>query len=319
MSKKFPYAIVLTHDVELVSLRELPWHSRTLWGFVFRGIVQNYARLLRREISVIQYLSGFLSGLLMPLMKLGLMADPVRQSFKRMLDIERKHSVRSSLYFIPVPGHAGKKPNGAKAPADRAAHYRIQSMGEILRRLERGGWEIGVHGIDSYRQPEAARRELKAMSELLGHNPAGHRSHWLYTIGDRSWEILRQAGFSYDTSYGSNDEIGWPGGKSAPFEAFPSHGFVVLPINIQDDALLDPAKMGLDPQQAWQKISALIDEAKEKRAVLTVLWHTHSFSAPRFWEDIYEKTILRAKEDEALIMPAIQFIRRWQRDREAKT
>lgn len=314
MTAKPPYILVLTHDVELLSLRELPWYSRTLWGFVLRLIGENFARALCKEISLSQYLRSFLSGFFVPLAKVGLMTDPVEQSFKLMLGIERKHAVRSTLYFITKSRYPGRRPNGQKAPSNRAAYYRLESLRVMLRRLQAQGWEIGVHGIDSYCDIEAARREFQTMSNILGHREIGHRSHWLYSKGHRSYNILRDAGFAYDASYGSNSDIGWPGGKIWPFRPFASHGFAVLPLAVQDGALLCPSNQGLRADEAWNRISELIREAKQRGGILTVLWHTHSFSAPRYWGPIYERAVLQAKADGAPIVTAKQALALW-RDR----
>lgn len=303
------YAVVLTHDVEMLSLRELPWRSRTLWGVVFRLVVENSVRFLRRHISARQFLLSCLSGWFMPLIKLGLFSDPIERSFQEMLRIERKHGVRSTLYFVTQPGVAGKAPNGHNAPSHRAAHYRLDALAETLRRLEQEGWEIGVHGIDSYRELHAARQEFRALSTILHHKRIGHRSHWLYSKGGTSWEVLRQAGFTYDASYGSNRRFGWPEGRRGPFRPFSPHPFTVLPLNIQDIALLEPGRIGLTPRKAWKQIHGLLREAKESGAVITILWHTHSFSAPRYWGTLYEKLIAQAKQDGARIMPARDAVR----------
>jgi peptidoglycan/xylan/chitin deacetylase (PgdA/CDA1 family) len=304
-----PYTMVLTHDVDILSLRELPWRSRTLWGFVFRLIIENSARFLGRHISARQFLLSSLSGWFMPLIRLGLFSDPIERSFQEMLRIERKHGVRSTLYFITQPGVAGKRPDGRKAPSHRAAHYRIHTLVSTLRRLEKEGWEIGVHGIDTYHDVEAARHEFLALSAILHHERIGHRSHWLYGKGATSWEILRQAGFAYDASYGSNRRIGWPEGRRRPFRPFSPHSFTVLPLNIQDIALLEPGTIGLDPDKAWQQTQDLLREAKEHGDVITILWHTHSFSAPRYWGNLYEKIIAQGKQDGARIMRAQDAVR----------
>jgi hypothetical protein len=250
VTNQSPYILVLTHDVDLLSVRELSWRSRTLRGHIFRCVFGNVARLLRRRISFRQYLDGLLSGVSVPLIKAKFLADPIEESFRTMLEIERRHGVRSTIFFIPEARNPGKIPRGAEAPTRRAADYFIERLRERLRRLEEEGWEIGVHGIDSYRDLEAARREFEMMSEILGHRNIGHRSHWFYSKGMDSWSILRQAGYAYDASLGSNYIIGWPEGKKDPFRPFAGDPFTVLPLPVHDAPILDQAKMNLDPSEA---------------------------------------------------------------------
>jgi peptidoglycan/xylan/chitin deacetylase (PgdA/CDA1 family) len=311
MNARPPYILVLTHDADVLSLRELPWSSRTLWGVILRCLIGNVVRLLRGRISLSQYLRGLLPAALLPLVKSQILADPIEGSFRKMLEIERQHGVRSTLYFIPEANLPGTAPSGRAAPSHRAAYYSIQRMRQCLRQLESEGWEIGVHGVNAYCDLGAARRELQAVSGALGHNGLGHRSHWLYSKGRFSWELLRDAGYSYDASYGSNFHVGWPGGKRWPFRPFPDHPFAVLGLNIQDETLLHATRRNLSHQDAWRRISALMGDARRRGGVLTVLWHAHSFSAPRYWADTYEKIISQAKMDGVPIVPARKAIALW--------
>jgi len=311
MNARPPYVLALTHDVDVLSVRDLPWTSRTLWGFAARCLVGNVVRLWRGRISFSQYLRGLLPGALLPLVKSRILADPTEESFKKMLEIERRHDVRSTLYFIPEANLPGTAPSGRAAPSHRAAYYSIQRMRHCLCLLESEGWEVGVHGVNAYCDLGAARRELQAVSSVLRHNGLGHRSHWLYSKGRSSWELLRDAGYTYDASYGSNFHVGWPGGRRWPFRPFPDHPFTVLGLNIQDETLLHATRQNLGQQEAWRRISALMGDARQRGGVLTVLWHAHSFSAPSYWADTYERIIAQAKTDGAAIVPAKEAIALW--------
>lgn len=313
MNARPPYVLALTHDVDVLSVRDLPWTSRTLWGFAARCLVGNLVRLGRGRISFSQYLRGLLPAALLPLVKSRILPDPIEESFRKMLEIERRHGVRSTLYFIPEAKFPGTAPSGRKAPSHRAAYYSIQRMRRRLRQLESEGWEIAVHGVNAYCDLGAARRELQAVSSVLRHNGLGHRSHWLYSKGRSSWELLRDAGYTYDASYGSNFHVGWPGGRRWPFRPFPDHPFSVLGLNIQDETLLHATRQNLSQQEAWSRISALMEDARRRGGVLTVLWHAHSFSAPRYWADTYEKIISQAKMDGVPIVPAREAIALWRK------
>jgi hypothetical protein len=131
--------------------------------------------------------------------------------------------------------------------------------------------------------------------------------HWLYRTPGM-WKHLDEAGYSYDATFGWNDRVGFPGGKYIPFESEGAKTLMVLPLNIQDGALLEREHRNLSADKAWQKIETVLDEAKAKKAVVTVLWHNNSFVAPRFWGEIYEQIIQQAKADGARILTAGQVV-----------
>jgi peptidoglycan/xylan/chitin deacetylase (PgdA/CDA1 family) len=230
--------------------------------------------------------------------------DPWWESFCIMLEIEKRYGVRSTLFFIPFPRRPGHTPKGKRAPNNRAAYYELEDYRSLLQQLERDGWEVGIHGIDAYRELESAKAELEAIRRLLpGKNRMGIRMHWLYHLGNKTWKILEAAGYAYDATFGWNDRVGFPGGQYRPF--IPKEiSLVVLPLNIQDGALLGEWHQFLEKHEAWQRAEQVLTEAKEVGAVVTVLWHNNSFAAPRYWGWLYERILQRAKKDGACICRA---------------
>jgi len=309
MAKKAPYILVLTHDVDALSLKELPLSGRTFWGFVYRSLVLNFWRFLRHDLGIREYLQSIMYVLLLPLIKLGLARDPWRESLHRMLEIEKQYGVRSTLFFIPIARTPGHTPAGKRAPSNRAAYYELKAYAGLLQQLVGGGWEVGVHGIDAYRDLECAKAELQAFRQLLPeNNMVGIRMHWLYHLGEKTWSILEAAGYTYDATFGWNDRIGFPEGQYRPFRPKGISNLVVLPLNVQDGALLGEWHQFLNNEEAWKQVECLLMEAKKLGAVVTVLWHNNSFVAPRFWGWLYERIIQRAQQDGAYICRAIDVV-----------
>ncbi|MDI6880393.1 MAG: hypothetical protein QMD16_13670 [Desulfitobacteriaceae bacterium] len=305
MAKKAPYILVLTHDIDSLSLKELPLSGRTFWGFVYRSVILNFWRFLRHDIETREYLQSLLYVLLIPLIKLGLARDPWQEGLHRTLEIEKRHGVRSTLFFIPFAKTPGYTPEGKRAPNKRAAYYELKACADLLQHLERNGWEVGVHGIDAYRDLESAKAELEVIRRLLpGKDRIGIRMHWLYHLGERTWRILEAAGYAYDATFGWNERIGFPSGQYRPFIPEGMNKLVVLPLNIQDGALLGEWHQFLSKQQAWEQVEQVLTKAKEVGAVVTVLWHNNSFVAPRYWGWLYELILKRAREDGAYICRA---------------
>jgi len=84
------------------------------------------------------------------------------------MDIEIRHGVRSTFFFL----NESKRTNPLKP-----ATYKLTMGGynihdrrivEIVRKLSRGGWEIGVHGsFDSYLKEGLLAREKRSSKALL--------------------------------------------------------------------------------------------------------------------------------------------------------
>lgn len=306
---EFPYILVPTHDIDVLSIKELPLSGRTFWGFVYRCLVVNFRRVLSQRLSLREYLDSLKQVLLLPLIKVGLAPDPWEKGLKVILEIEKRFGVRSTFFFIPFSKQPGHTLEEKPAPANRAAHYKLEEHKDLLLQLERDGWEIGVHGIDAYLDLESAKAELEALRKLISDKrKIGIRMHWLYHRGKETWKVLGEAGYAYDATFGWNDRIGFPDGRYGPFKPEGVKNLVVLPLNIQDGALLGEWHQFLENEEAWHQVKQVLDEAKRHKAVVTVLWHNNSFVAPRYWGWLYEKIIQKAKEDGALICRAIDVV-----------
>lgn len=301
-----PYTLVLTHDIDALSLRELPLLGRTLWGFLYRCLVVNTRRFVHGGLPARDYVDSLSCVLLLPLIRVGLAGDPWQKSIEIVLDLERKLGVRSTFFFIPFPRRPGHRADGNRAPRNRAAYYNLVGEGELLQRLESGGWEVGLHGIDSHIDERSAREELLALRTALpSRDTVGIRMHWLYHRGAPSWRALDKAGFAYDASLGWSDKVGFPDDRYRPFAPEPGRDLVVLPLVIHDVALFGGRHKLARRREVWQRVEEVLQLAEEKKAVVTVLWHNNSFVAPRYWGWLYEALVRRAQKDGACICRAI--------------
>ncbi len=294
-----PYTVVLTHDFDSIELKELPLTSRTFWGFPYRCAFTNLRRFCRRGMSLVEYCDSLMWGLSTPLVKLGIRPDPWLSAIHKLIELEESLGVRSTLFLMPFHNEAGHLPDGTGAPGKRAAHYRLEHWAECLRSLAQNGWELACHGIDAHVSIEAARREYVRCSEIFGSSHVGLRMHWLVST-DRLWPNAKAAGFAYDATFGWNDRIGFPEDKDRPF-IDPSSGLPVVPLHIQDSALLGEWRLGMTRREASRAIHRVMDEAARREAILTVSWHENTFGPPWYWEDPYVELVTRAKLDGARI------------------
>lgn len=299
------YTIVLTHDVDHLAQRNVPLWSRESGSFIKQCIFSNFSRLLKKDINGLTYIKSFLAGKSLPLVKLGVVTDPMAKCLLRILAIEKEYNVRSTFYFIPFKETPGLVHSEEPASMYRGADYDVRKYKKLLEELEEGGWEVGIHGINAHISSDKAAEELEVFKTLLPKKTKwGMRIHWLYQPGDL-WKNLKDAGYYYDTTFGSNEEIGF---KENRFHPFKKDGIWVLPMNIQDGALLAPWHKHLTREQAWGEIQTVLDMAKEKQAVVTILWHNASFGAPRFWDRLYCKIIEEGRKQGAQFLTALQAV-----------
>jgi len=303
------YTLVLTHDIDVLSVCELPISGRTLWGFVYRCLLVNLRRFIIRRLSLQEYMNSVKGVVLLPLVRRNLARDPWRQSLTVMLDVERRLGVRSTLFFIPFSRYSGHRNLGNPAPRHRAAHYELAQFQDLIRELDRDGWEVGLHGIDAHLDTYRAKEELNAIRVVVPHRQRiGVRMHWLYLTEEQSWKAFEDAGLAYDASLGWNDRVGFPRGQYQPFVPQGLQSLVVLPLVIQDNAVLGGRNQYAGREEAWHRVEQVLQLARRERAVVTILWHNNSFVAPRYWGWLYEALIQQARKDGARICRAIDAV-----------
>ena len=73
--------------------------------------------------------------------------------------------------------------------------------------------------------------------------------HWLYWK-EASPKVLEDAGFTYDSTFGYNDAIGFRAGTTQPFCPLGAERLLELPLNIQDSAMFYSDRMMLSETEA---------------------------------------------------------------------
>jgi peptidoglycan/xylan/chitin deacetylase (PgdA/CDA1 family) len=300
------YTVVLTHDVDVIALEDIPVSSRSFWGFPYRCIMQNLRRARKGDMSLVEYLGSCAWGVGCLLTKVGIVPDPYLASFHRMISIERDYGVRSTLFLMPFAGKSGHISDGSRAPSKRRAHYELEEWRDFFALLGAQGWELGCHGIDCHMSPESAKLEYQRMANMFGPRPMGLRMHWLVS-NSHLMANAKAAGFMYDSTTGYNEDAGYPKEWARPFIDHRT-GLPIVPLHIQDSAILGEWRLGLSRQDAISKINDIMDEAARQRGVLTVLWHTNSFGPPRYWGQVYVHIIKRALSDGARIVRACDVV-----------
>ncbi len=295
-----PYAMALTHDIDILSLKEMPL-GRTFLGYYYRSSIVNWRRRRAGKISRGEFAQTLWEMFRTGAARLGLGTDCWQKSLARLRSIEQRLDVRSSLYFMPFASTPGHGRVAGMAPANRASYYKVSEKASLLQELEQQGWEVGVHGIDAWHSTAEARSEFEQICGLTGRTDLGVRMHWLYFNAPASFSCMDQAGFLYDSTFGFNEVAGFRAGTLQPYHPLNCGRLWELPLHIQDGALLGEEHGGLSRGDACAKAGQVLDWARKLGGAVSLLWHNQSFAAPRFWGEVYERLVEDAQKDQAWI------------------
>ena len=275
----------LTHDVDNGGIKNHK-ADHTIVGFLYRAVIISVGRFLGGEYSLESMIRNWKAAASLPLVYLGFVSDYWR-SFKEYVQIEREHP--STFFLVPFKGREGRVLSGS-APCIRAVKYEASDLKDEIEYVLCHGGEIGVHGIDSWLDAEAGRGELDKIRKLTGETEIGVRMHWLYHCPD-SCSFLEDAGYSYDSTSGYNECIGFRAGTLQVFKPLNVKNLLELPMHVMDTALFYPDRMNLKAAEGVQAINECIKEALEHGGVLTLNWHDRSIAPERLWGWAYIKAL----------------------------
>jgi len=283
-----PFAVCLTHDIDHPVFRN-HCTDRTMIGFLYRSTLGSVWDLLRGRKSVSAVARNLLAVLRWPFVYLGLLPDPWREALVAYGKIER--GLGSTFFAIPYGARPGSSlpgtTSGVSAPRARGAGYDLAEIEPELRALNREGAELGLHGIDAWSDQGAARDEAARVLRLTGESSLGVRMHWLYFDPERSPAVLDDAGFTYDSTCGFNEAVGFRAGTAQVFRPPGATRLLELPLHVMDTALFYPGRMHLDAEEAKRLVLLIIGHLAASGGVLTINWHDRSVAPERCWDEFY--------------------------------
>ncbi|MFC7231059.1 polysaccharide deacetylase family protein [Saliphagus sp. GCM10025308] len=234
--------------------------------------------------------------------------------FEEIMALEDDLGVRSTFFFLNEQNlFRDKSPREWLRPANWkhfVGRYEITdpAIADVIRELDAGGWEVGLHGsYESPDDPVRLREEKSQLERILGHEITGGRQHYLRLTRPDTWEIHRELGLRYDASLGSTDEVGFRHGYGLlrPFD----DEFAVFPLTAMEVALLGPET---DLESARERGYELLREAERNDAVATLLWHPRFFNEDEFggYRQLYVDLVEYAQERNAWVGSCTEFLRR---------
>jgi hypothetical protein len=283
--------VSLTHDIDQP---RVCYHKfdQTMFGFLYRAVIASVIQCCRARRSLRQVAANWKAALSLPLVFAGIVKD-----FWNQLDryLELENDLASTFFVIPRKGDAGVDPQGRTNPR-RASLYAASDIADDVKKLLRANREIAVHGIDAWRDSVKGREEREQIQEITGMAEIGVRMHWLYFDSEAAL-TLEKAGFSYDSTVGYNETIGYRAGTTQVFKNPNVNRLLECPLHVMDTALFYPSYMNLSKDGARAAIRPLIENLTKFGGVLTINWHDRSLGPERLWDDAYITLLhdLRAK------------------------
>jgi hypothetical protein len=253
-----------------------------MWGFLYRSTVGALWRFLEGRMRLTRLLKSWSAATSLPFVFLG-WAEDFWNPFPWYLDVEKQ--LPATYFLIPFKGRVGEHVPGRHATR-RATAYDVTDILRWTATLMDKGCEVGVHGIDAWHDATKGRAELARITAITGGRSVGIRMHWLLSDATTA-STLENAGYSYDTTAGYNETLGYRNGTTQAFRPLATRTLLELPLHIQDGALFYPHNLDLSEAEAATHCSPLIAHAQSSGGVLTVLWHDRSHGPERFWGDFY--------------------------------
>ena len=250
--------------------------------------------MLRGRVPVRHLLINWAAVARLPFIYLGLAKD-FWYEFDRYLDIEK--GLDSTFFVLPFRDKPGRTVSGS-APRIRASGYGAADIAERIQTFASAGREIGLHGIDAWIDTVKGQEEMAQITNITSAKSTGVRMHWLY-FDDNSPVVLEKAGFSYDSTVGYNQTIGYRAGTAQVYKLLQTHHLLELPLHIMDTALFYPDYLNLTFEEADRRIGIIVDYARQFGGAITFNWHDRSIAPERLWGEFYTSLICGLKQNGA--------------------
>ncbi len=157
-----------------------------------------------------------------------------------------------------------------------SSNYPLDAVRGTARRLDKMGWDIGLHGdFGTHDSPAEMRKAVKRFTDGMGIKPRGLREHYLRFDFGKSWRVMEDTGFEYDTTVGKNDTLGFRLGLATPFhppdERWRPMRLLELPLSLMDTTLWGYLKKS--EEEGLNDVMRFMDLVEDVEGLFTLLWH----------------------------------------------
>ncbi|MDD2779300.1 MAG: polysaccharide deacetylase family protein [Methanoculleus sp.] len=224
-------------------------------------------------------------------------------NLRAITEIEEHYGARSSFFIQALD------------PDDQDYTYDVSDLESELGEIADESWEIGLHGgYMASTGLEGLVNDKQRLERILGKPVVGYRAHSLRFKVPDTWELLAEAGFRYDTTYGYADHVGFRNGMCHPFQPFNLNtgqfvDIMELPLVFMDRTCL--TYMQLDARATYDLAVRLIDAVAACHGVLTLLWHNTTMDGALL--GVYEKILQYCSDSGAWMTSGDEISSWWQK------
>ncbi|MHA1428085.1 MAG: polysaccharide deacetylase family protein [Candidatus Helarchaeota archaeon] len=273
------FAVCLTHDIDVIgysNLRTFYDAMHTLSKFQIRNAMKILRSIFNKNYN------------------------PLRK-FTQIMNLEEKYEGKSTFFFLSL----------GKGELD--FNYSLEKISDELFSIIDKGFEVGLHGgHNAYLNLKEIKSQKERLEKIIKKEVIGYRNHFMRFKVPTTWELLKTAGFKYDTTFGYPDCVGFRNGICYPFKPYNLNtdqyiDILEVPLTIMDGTL--DLYMQLNTQNAWQIIKSIINVVKKNMGVLTILWHNTNLIDDRI--KFYEKILRYCDENNAWLTSCEEIWKWW--------
>ena len=272
-NKKF--ALCITHDVDIVAFNE--WDN--ILRFLKRRLqIDEDVTVREKMLALLSFINVSLSLVLGKKKRFNHNYD-----YKKWLDIEDKFGFRSTFFVFPTDVSRFSKVDCFYRYKDKTVFGgSCMSVEDMIREIDRLGWEIGLHGsVIAARDFDVLRNEKTGLESVVGHEIVSIRNHFLAYDIKITPRIQSDAGFLIDSTQGFNRAVGFRAGTSFPYPCYDHLEGKVLPVweipqHIMDGALFTANALEYNEVMAKKMAAYIIDQVESVGGVLCINWHPNN-------------------------------------------
>lgn len=198
-------------------------------------------------------------------------------NLSEIISIEKNLTVPSTFFFLTRKGNSN-------------ADYELDEVASYFPKILDAKSEYSLHAsLGSCDDPVQLDSEKKNLQSETN----GNRFHFLKFEPKTFVQNLDKARFSYDTSLGFAEHIGFRNGFCFPFKPYNISEkkvaeFYEIPLMIMDATLSNKSYMGNNPNKL-KIVYDVINEVSKFNGLLTILWHNNYFSEYKYdgWKSLY--------------------------------